>query len=110
MSSHIPFRADPMLATPVSESFDKPGAVYEEKYDGDRVLAYKEESRVLLLPRNGKERTERFAGIAAASPVNVRRPLTAKRACVQPAAVWRILSGGWLEAGDIRLDTTWRAT
>ena len=55
-----------MLATLVSEPFDKPGWVYEEKYDGDRILAYKEEDRVRLLSRNAKNRTERFPRIAAA--------------------------------------------
>ncbi len=65
MKSRIPFRVQPMLATLVSEPFDKPGWVYEEKYDGDRILAYKEGDRVQLLSRNGKDRTERFARIAA---------------------------------------------
>ncbi len=55
-----------MLATLVAEPFDKPGWVYEEKYDGDRILAYKEGARVLLLSRNGKDNTARFAEIAAA--------------------------------------------
>ena len=55
-----------MLATLVAESFDKPGWVYEEKYDGDRILAYKEGNRVRLLSRNGKDRTDRFPRIAAA--------------------------------------------
>jgi bifunctional non-homologous end joining protein LigD len=55
-----------MLATLVEQPFDRPGWVYEEKYDGDRVLAYKEGDRVQLLSRNGKERTDRFPRIAAA--------------------------------------------
>jgi bifunctional non-homologous end joining protein LigD len=55
-----------MLATLVSEPFDRPGWVYEEKYDGDRMLAYKEGARVVLLSRNGKDNTARFANIAAA--------------------------------------------
>ena len=55
-----------MLATLVAEPFDKPGWVYEEKYDGDRMLAYKDGARVLLLSRNGKDNTGRFAKIAAA--------------------------------------------
>ena len=55
-----------MLATLVSEPFDRPGWVYEEKYDGDRMLAYKEGTRVVLLSRNGKDNTARFANIAAA--------------------------------------------
>src|SRR5579862_6291971 len=65
-SNRIPFRAKPMLATLVAAPLDKPGWVFEEKYDGDRILAYKEADRVRLLSRNGKDRTERFPGIAAA--------------------------------------------
>jgi len=55
-----------MLATLVSEPFHRPGWVYEEKYDGYRILAYKEGDRVTLLSRNGKNRTETFAEVARA--------------------------------------------
>jgi bifunctional non-homologous end joining protein LigD len=55
-----------MLATLVAEPFDLPGWVYEEKYDGYRILAYKEGGRVTLLSRNGKDRTESFADVASA--------------------------------------------
>ncbi len=55
-----------MLATLVPEPFERPGWVYEEKYDGERILAYKEGSRVRLLSRNGRDNTARFAQIAAA--------------------------------------------
>ena len=66
MKHRIPFRVQPMLATLVAEPFDRPGWVYEEKYDGDRMLAYKEGARVVLLSRNGKDHTGRFPEIAAA--------------------------------------------
>ena len=65
-AAHIPFRVQPMLATLVAEPFDKPGWTYEEKYDGDRILAYKEGTRVTLLSRNGKDRNERFPHVVAA--------------------------------------------
>ena len=65
MSDRVPFRVRPMLATLVREAFDKPGWVYEEKYDGYRILAYKEGDRVTLLSRNAKDRTQTFAEIAA---------------------------------------------
>lgn len=71
---HIQFRVQPMLATLVAEPFDKPGWVYEEKYDGDRLLAYKEDARVRLLSRNGKDNTGRFPEIAAA--IEKLRPST----------------------------------
>ncbi len=66
VTNSIPFRVHPMLATLVAEPFDKPGWVFEEKYDGDRVLAYKEGDRVRLLSRNEKDLTDRFPRIAAA--------------------------------------------
>jgi bifunctional non-homologous end joining protein LigD len=55
-----------MLATLVKEPFHRPGWVYEEKYDGDRILVYKEADRVRLLSRSEKDRTARFPRIAAA--------------------------------------------
>jgi len=55
-----------MLATLVSEPFDRPGWVYEEKYDGDRILAYKEGGSVRLLSRNAKDRTAKFPRIVDA--------------------------------------------
>ena len=67
MNHRIPFfRVEPIFATLVATPFDKPSWVYEEKYDGDRVLAYKEEARVRLLSRNGKDRTLSFPRIAMA--------------------------------------------
>ena len=62
----IPFRAHPMLATLVPEPFHRPGWVYEEKYDGYRILVYKEGGRVTLLSRNDKDRTKTFAEVAEA--------------------------------------------
>jgi len=74
MNQGIPFRVHPMLATLVAEPFDKPGWVYEEKYDGDRIVAYKEGTRVRLVSRNGKDNTARFPKIAAA--IEALRPAT----------------------------------
>jgi bifunctional non-homologous end joining protein LigD len=55
-----------MLATLISQPFHKPGWVYEEKYDGFRILAYKEGGSVSLLSRNGKDRNQTYPNIAAA--------------------------------------------
>jgi bifunctional non-homologous end joining protein LigD len=55
-----------MLATLIPRPFHKPGWVYEEKYDGFRILAYKEGARITLLSRNGNDRTQTYATIAAA--------------------------------------------
>lgn len=62
----IPFHVRPMLATLVAKPFDKPGWDYEEKYDGYRILAYKEGSHVTLLSRNSKDRTQTFSSVAEA--------------------------------------------
>ena len=66
VTNAIPFRVQPMLATLVSEPFDRPGWTYEEKYDGIRILAYKEGRHVQLLSRNAIDRTSSFLGVAAA--------------------------------------------
>ncbi len=55
-----------MLATLVDEPFHRKGWVYEEKYDGYRILAYKEGKEVTLLSRNAKDRTGTFPDIARA--------------------------------------------
>jgi bifunctional non-homologous end joining protein LigD len=54
-----------MLATLVDAPFHRPGWVYEEKYDGYRILAYKEGAKVTLCSRNAKDRTATFADVAA---------------------------------------------
>jgi bifunctional non-homologous end joining protein LigD len=55
-----------MLPTLVKEPFHRPGWVYEEKYDGDRILAYKEGDSVRLLSRSAKDHTATFPEVAAA--------------------------------------------
>jgi bifunctional non-homologous end joining protein LigD len=55
-----------MLATLVASPFHKLGWVYEEKYDGVRLLAYKERDRVRLFSRNDIDKTDRFPAVAAA--------------------------------------------
>lgn len=55
-----------MLAKLVAKPFNRPGWVYEEKYDGYRILAYKEGKRVELFSRNEKDRTNTFAAVADA--------------------------------------------
>lgn len=55
-----------MLATLVRKPFDRKGWVYEEKYDGYRILAYKEGDRVSLISRNDIDRSAHFSQIAAA--------------------------------------------
>jgi bifunctional non-homologous end joining protein LigD len=62
----IPIHVRPMLALLVPEPFDRSGWVFEEKYDGIRILAYKEGPKVTLLSRNDLDRTATFADIAAA--------------------------------------------
>jgi bifunctional non-homologous end joining protein LigD len=42
---------EPMLATLVPKPFHEAGWVYEEEYDGDRLLAHKHGGAVRLLSR-----------------------------------------------------------
>jgi DNA ligase D-like protein (predicted ligase) len=53
-----------MLATLVDEPFHRPGWIFEEKYDGYRILACKRGRRVELMSRNALDKTARFAEVA----------------------------------------------
>jgi len=63
-----------MHATQVSRPFHTKGWVYEEKYDGWRMLAVKEAGVVRLISRNGRDHTKRFANLVAA--LTTLRPVT----------------------------------
>lgn len=54
----------PMLATLVTEPFNRSGWVNEEKYDGFRALAYRKGRKVRLWSRNLKNITDDFYEIA----------------------------------------------
>ena len=49
-----------------AKPFHRPGWVYEEKYDGWRMIAYKDGRVVRLVSRNAVDHTERFRELAAA--------------------------------------------
>lgn len=53
-----------MLATLVEKPFSQKGWIFEEKYDGVRMLAYKEDGKLSLISRNGINRTDRYHAIA----------------------------------------------
>ena len=55
-----------MLATLVPRPFHKPNWVYEEKYDGIRIFAYKEGNKLSLRTRNNIDRVSGFPNLAAA--------------------------------------------
>jgi bifunctional non-homologous end joining protein LigD len=55
-----------MLATDGAPPYGRPGWVYEEKYDGYRVIAYKQGKGVALVSRNMKNLLPRFPRIAEA--------------------------------------------
>jgi bifunctional non-homologous end joining protein LigD len=55
-----------MHATQVARPFHTKGWVFEEKYDGWRMLAVKEAGVVRLISRNGRDHTRRFTDLVAA--------------------------------------------
>ena len=63
-----------MHATQVPRPFHTKGWVYEEKYDGWRMLALKNAGRVRLIIRNERDHTRRFPEIVAA--LTVLKPTT----------------------------------
>jgi bifunctional non-homologous end joining protein LigD len=56
----------PMLATLVHQPFDRPGWLFEIKWDGYRIMAEINKGRVRLYSRNGLPFTERYPAVAAA--------------------------------------------
>lgn len=66
MRDRIPFRVRPMLPTLVNQAFKREGWVYEEKYDGIRILTYKQGQKVSLKSRNDIDRTGSYPKIAHA--------------------------------------------
>jgi bifunctional non-homologous end joining protein LigD len=65
LSTALPL-IEPTLATLAREPFHRTGWVYEEKYDGWRMLAYKDGATVRLVSRTGRDHTRRFANLASA--------------------------------------------
>jgi bifunctional non-homologous end joining protein LigD len=55
-----------MLATLVDRPFSAPGWLFEPKYDGVRLLAFRDGRRVRLFMRSGQEVTSRYPELAAA--------------------------------------------
>jgi bifunctional non-homologous end joining protein LigD len=55
-----------MQADEVGHPFHRDGWIYEEKYDGWRMVAYKQGTALRLVSRAGKDHSRRFAEIAAA--------------------------------------------
>jgi bifunctional non-homologous end joining protein LigD len=62
----LPKIREPMAATQIAKPFHRPGWIYEEKYDGWRMVAYKDGTAVRLVSRAGKDHDRRFAELAAA--------------------------------------------
>ena len=104
MSERIPFHATPMLATVADRPFHRPGWVYEEKYDGYRILAYKEGARVTLRSRNARDRTASFAAIADDLQKKQRERGDADYLFDIPVELARVLTGFRHDAGDYPVD------
>src|SRR5258706_11190536 len=58
--SSFPGIISPMLATLVDKPFDKPGWLYEVKWDGYRAIAYLNKGEVNIRSRNNKSFNEKF--------------------------------------------------
>jgi bifunctional non-homologous end joining protein LigD len=64
--STLPKRLQPMLATLTDAPFDDKGWVFEDKYDGFRMVATIEGGQVTLYSRNGKIISENYIEVARA--------------------------------------------
>jgi bifunctional non-homologous end joining protein LigD len=65
-TSTLPKRLQPMLATLTDDPFDDPGWVFEDKYDGFRMVAKIEGGKVTLYSRNGKIISHSYIEVAKA--------------------------------------------
>jgi bifunctional non-homologous end joining protein LigD len=65
-TSTLPKRLQPMLATLTDAPFDDPGWVFEDKYDGFRMVAEIKNGNVALYSRNGKIISRSYIEVAKA--------------------------------------------
>ena len=65
-TSSLPKRLQPMLATLTDAPFDDAGWVFEDKYDGFRMIAEIERGKVTLYSRNGKIISHSYIEVAKA--------------------------------------------
>jgi bifunctional non-homologous end joining protein LigD len=65
-ASTLPKRLQPMLATLTNGPFDDPGWVFEDKYDGFRMVAKIENGSVTLYSRNGQVISRNYIEVAKA--------------------------------------------
>ena len=65
-TSSLPKRLQPMLATLTDAPFDDAGWVFEDKYDGFRMIAKVQGGKVVLYSRNGKIISHSYIEVAKA--------------------------------------------
>jgi bifunctional non-homologous end joining protein LigD len=65
-TSTLPKRLQPMLATLTDAPFDDAGWIFEDKYDGFRMVAKIEDGKVTLYSRNGKIISDNYIEVAKA--------------------------------------------
>src|SRR6185436_3782811 len=64
--STLPKRLQPMLATLTDAPFDDKEWIFEDKYDGFRMVAKIEDGKVTLYSRNGTNVTQNYNDVARA--------------------------------------------
>src|ERR1700712_5482627 len=65
-TSTLPKRRQPMLATLTDAPFDDPGWIFEDKYDGFRMVAEIRRGKFALYSRNGKIISRNYMEVARA--------------------------------------------
>ena len=65
-ASTLPKKLQPMLATLTDGPFDDPGWIFEDKYDGFRMVAKIESGKVTLYSRNGQIISRNYIEVARA--------------------------------------------
>lgn len=65
----MPASLNPMLCTLIKEPFNKDGWLHEVKWDGYRIIAFKNKNKVKLSSRSGKDYSERYTVVRDAIKV-----------------------------------------
>src|ERR1041385_5430549 len=64
--SAFPYNIEPMLATLAKQPVNKEGWIYEIKWDGYRIVAYKNKTKISLISRGGHNYTSKYKAVADA--------------------------------------------
>src|SRR4030081_4168169 len=99
-TSTLPERLQPMLATLTDARFDATGWVFEDKYDGFRMIAEIRRGKVALYSRNGNIISHSYIEVSKSSfPAKVKDE--AVTTWIRPSLVAEVKFAEWTSKGEL---------